>query len=498
MSNKQIIKESLDELLSQIIEIEIIDDIHINTVITVAGWIDTIRKQKKLVFIKLSDSAYSRLEPLQIIFESSDDKEYFDMISNTHVGAAIIVKGLIVSSIKPGQKIEMQAQQYIITGDLGSEPDHYPLAGNVGKVPELLRDLPELECRSQLKSAIYNIRSKTMGFLKEFFTKEKYTQVDTPMLCFSECEGGCSSMQATLLLTSGKASDIPSKDDNVDFSKDFFKAKTSITVSSQLELETQLPLGNVWTVTRAVRGEPSQTSRHLCEFSMIEIEKRFSRSAIDIMDISEKCIKQCISYALDHCSKQMEFLDKFYDKDHISKLRQYVEQPFIRITHAEAITILINDSKECLVTFTDLPKYDEDMGSEHEKYLADVKYKHPVIVMRYPKVVKAFYMPVIIETEEESYGVEHVDSFDILVPGVGELVGGSQRIYKEDELVRRIDELGLDKEPLQFYINLRKYGSVPHGGMGMGFERLIAFITGADSVKDVVSFPKFFGSGKRV
>lgn len=485
------IKETLYELLSQIIEIDIINDTDIGKVITVAGWIDTIRKQKKLLFIKLSDSATSRLLPLQIIFDSDD------ILSKVHAGSAIVVKGLLVSSIGAGQKVELQGQQYYITGDIGTDPDHYPLAGT-SIVPEYLRDLPELECKTKLKSAIYKVRAETMSFLKDFFTRERYTQVDMPLITMSECEGGCQPMQATLLLTSGKIADIPTKDGVVDFTKDFFKAKASLTVSAQLELETQLPLGNVWTVTRAVRGEPSQTSRHLCEFSMIEIEKRFSRSAVDIMDISEKCIKECITYILYHFSTQMDFLDKFYKKDHIVKLYGYTSKPFIRITHAQAVTMLIEDSQQSLVTFTELPRYDEDMGSEHEKYLADVKFKHPVIVMRYPKAVKAFYMPVLIETEEESHGVEHVDSFDILVPGVGELVGGSQRIHKEDELIKRIDDLGLDKEPLQFYINLRKYGSVPHGGMGMGFERLIAFITGADSVKDVVCFPKFFGSGKRI
>jgi asparaginyl-tRNA synthetase len=228
---------------------------------------------------------------------------------------------------------------------------------------------------------------------------------------------------------------------------------------------------------------------------MIEIEKRFSRSAKDIMDISDKCIKHCISYILTHCSKQMSFLDKFYGKDHISELQRYIDLPFI-ITHAEVVTMLIEDAKNGIVTFTDLPKYDKDLASEHEKYLTDIKYKHPVIVTKYPKIVKPFYAPVIIETKEESHGVEHVDSFDILVPCVGELVGGSQRIHKYDELIKRIDELGLDKKPLQFYIDLRKYGSVPHGGMGMGFERLISFITGASNVKDCVAFPKYMSCGK--
>ena len=192
----------------------------------------------------------------------------------------------------------------------------------------------------------------------------------------------------------------------------------------------------------------------------------------------------------------LEFLQKFYKNDHISKLQQFVSVPFVRITHAQAVTMILDDATNIGVEFKELPTYDGDLGSEHEKYLTDVKYRCPVIVMRYPKAVKAFYMPIVVESPEESHGVAHVDSFDILVPGVGELVGGSQRICKTDDLIARIQELGLDMEPLEFYVNLRKYGSQPHGGMGMGFERLIKFITGAENVKDCVAFPRFMGCAK--
>lgn len=489
----QFIKQTLDELLSQIIEIDSINETHIDKTITVAGWVDFPKKQKKIVFLKLSDSADSRLKQLQVVFEKTDDQESFDSISTIQHGSTIIVKGILVASIGSGQKIELKALQHFILGDISSEPQYYPLAGNVCDLPELLRDIPELECRSQIKSALYKVRSCSMTGLEEFFTKEKYLHVDMPMLTDSECEGGCQPMQATKLLASGKLSDIPIKDGFVDFSKDFFKTKSSITVSAQLELETQLPLGNVWTVTRAVRGEPSQTSKHLCEFSMIELEKRFSRSSVDIMDISERCIKYCISYILANCSVQMEFLDKFYGKDHIKKLLKYVEEPFVRITHADAITMMLDDVKNGLMTFVEMPTYNGDLASEHEKYLLN-KYEKPVIVADFPEEIKAFYMPA----KDTSHGVTHVDCFDILVPGVGELVGGSQRIHNEAELLKKIDRLGLDRKPLQFYINLRKYGSVPHGGMGMGFERLVAFITGAENVKDCVAFPKYMGCGKSV
>lgn len=502
-------KETLDELLGQIVELDTIDDSFIGKTITIAGWVHTARWQKKLIFVKLSDSTESKMEPFQIIFQQSQDPMYFDELTKVARGAGLVIKGKIVASPASGQKLEMQGKQYYVTGHV-TDPEHYPLAGSASTNIELLRSLSHLECHSQHKSAIYKIRSSLMKATELFFESKRYTKVDMPLITFSECEGGCQPMQATLLLTENSKSKIPTKTqitksmdglstivtetDIVDFSKDFFETKASLTVSAQLELETQLPLGNVWTVTRAIRGEPSQTTRHLCEFSMIEIEKKFSRSAKDIMDISEEFIKFSLKYVIENCPKQLAFLK---DISHKTKLEKYISDPFVRITHAQAVEMMLQDVKDSKVTFQSLPAYDEDMGSEHERYLVDIKYSHPVIVMRYPKAVKAFYMPVLEETLEESHGVEHVDSFDILVPDVGELVGGSQRIYKLEELESRIDELRLDKEPLQFYIDLRKYGSCPHGGCGIGFERLVKFATGADSVKDCVPFPKYLGCGKK-
>ena len=495
--------ETVDQLLGHITELSQIDETSIGQVVTVAGWVHEKRPQKELIFVKLFDSAGSKMAPLQIVFDLADVVSNITDVSEyakIYVGASMVIKGLIIKSPAKGQKIEMKGQICYVVGEI-EDPEHYPLAGSASSNMELLRGIPQLECQSTRKNAIYKVRSELSYATETFFRQKGYAKVDMPLITFSECEGGCQPMQATLLLTEGKKSKIPHKDDAidvVDFSKDFFGVKASLTVSAQLELETHLPLGNVWTMTRAIRGEPSQTTRHLCEFSMIEIEKRFSKSARDIMDISEEFIKFCIRYALEHCSLQLEFLEskRCYGKEHRSKLQTYLDTPFVRITHAQAVEMLLQDVADKKVKFTSLPAYDDDMGSEHERYLVDVKYKLPVIVMRYPKVVKAFYMPVLQETLEESHGVEHVDSFDILVPDVGELVGGSQRIHKYDELVARIDELGLDKRQLQFYIDLRRYGSVPHSGMGLGVERLVKFITGAESVKDCVAFPRFLGSGK--
>lgn len=501
---EQIILETLDELMNQIVEIENIDETYIGQVITIAGWLHTMRWQKKLLFGKIDDSAKSRLKPLQVLFEIKNEpvKDYYAPLQYICKGASIIIKGKIVKSPKIEQPIEMQGQQYYIVGQI-DDPQHYPLAGTAIENMEILRTLPELECFSQVKSAIYDVRAGLEEAISLFFKEKKYRKVDLPVISFSECEGGCQPMQATLLLTDNKKTSIPVKKtltgeltDYIDFSKDFFGAKASLTVSSQLELETQLPLGNVWTMTRAFRGEPSQTSRHLCEFSMVEFEKRYSKSAVDIINITEELIKFCINYTLKEYTTHLDFLQKFYKNDHVVKLQQFSSEPFIRMTHSQAVTIMLDDVNKNKIEFKELPTYDGDLASEHEKYLTDIKYKHPVIVMRYPKAIKAFYMPIVAELPEESHGVEHVDSFDILVPGVGELVGGSQRIWKTDDLIARINELGLDIKPLEFYINLRKYGSQPHGGMGMGFERLIKFVTGAESVKDCVAFPRFMGCAR--
>lgn len=497
--------ESQEDLIKQRTLIDLINESHIGQTMTICGWIQTMRWQKKLIFGKLYDSGLSILSPLQVIFETNKAPTagYYDSLQTVSRGASIVIKGTIVKSPKSEQPIEIVGHQYYIIGGI-YDPQYYPLAGTATDNVELLRSLPYLECHSRVKSAIYKTRSILECAIATFFTSKNFTKCDLPVITFSECEGGCQPMQATLLLTDNKKTSIPIKQtitgestDQIDFSKDFFGAKASLTVSAQLELETRLSLGNVWTMTRAFRGEPSQTTRHLCEFSMIEFELAFTSSAIDIMNISEELIKYCIEFVLTHGKKYLEYLQSFYTNDIIAKLTQYVSTPFVKIRHAEAVSLMLDHAANKVIEFRELPTYDGDLSSEHERYLTDTVYKLPVIVMRYPKTIKAFYMPVIEETQEESHGVEHVDCFDLLVPGVGELVGGSQRIWNYDELMSRITELGLDVKALEDYTKLRLYGSVPHGGAGIGFERLIALITGAASVKDCVAYPRYMGSGKQ-
>jgi asparaginyl-tRNA synthetase len=475
-------------MLTSIIDIS---KTHVGIDCTIGGWICTIRFSKKMIFIKIADSWQSRLKPFQVIFDIKEG--ITDELMKLTTGESLYVTGKIVNSPKDEQPYELIGSSFNIIGKV-YDPATYPMAKTELSL-EHFRSYPHLECFSSTKSAIYGIRSLLIKYLELFFEKEHFTKVDMPLITFSECEGGCQPMQATLFLTNGKTSDIPIIENNkIDFTKDFFGVKASLTVSSQLELETQLPLGKVWTITRAIRGEPSLTSRHLCEFSMIEIEIPFINSANDIINITEKCIQYVILAIIQdywgNCA--ISILEKKFDKPLQKMLISYIDKPFVRISHYDAITLMKNNILKGEINFIIEPDYEEDLNSEHERYLTDIYFKHPVIVTRYPKKIKAFYMPVI----DKEGGIEHVDCFDILIPGIGELVGGSVRIDKAEILETRINDLNLDKNPLQFYIDLRKYGSVPHGGMGMGFERLIKLITGVDTVRDVVAFPRFYKSGK--
>lgn len=473
----------------------------IGTIITVRGWVETARFSAKTAFLKVYDSWRSHLTPIQIVFDltkmSPIKKAEFTKITQS---CSISVTGTLVYSPKPEQPFEIQGNLFQILG-IVTDPATFPISKS-DLTMEHLRTHSHLECFSQSKSSIYGIRSLLLESFEKFFREHDFTKTDMPLITFSECEGGCQPMQTSLLFTTGDISDIPltDKTSKVDFTKDFFGTKASLTVSSQLELESHLPLGRVWTMTRAVRGEPSATTRHLAEFSMLEIELPFIDSAQDVQDISERLITHSIQYIMSdkYGSMALDILSKKFSVDIKQKLLEYTSKPFEIMTHRDVVTLLLELQKDEKVTFEKSPDYSDDMSTEHERYITDIYFKHPVIITQYPKDVKAFYMPVVGSFTSPISGkiIEYVDCFDILVPGVGELVGGSARIDDYDQLMKRIDDIGLDKKPLEFYSDLRKYGSVKHGGMGMGFERLIKFVTFADTVKDCVAFPRFFKSGK--
>jgi asparaginyl-tRNA synthetase len=478
------------------IPIRSIDSFFLEKSIQLKGWIESVRFSKKTVFVKLYDSWRTHLQPIQIVFDLAkfSDEQKTD-IAKFFVSCSIGVTGILIASPKAAQPFEIQATDFIIYG-LIHEPATFPIAKAELSL-DYLRSFPSIECFAVTKSAIYGIRSLIQQSFEKFFEQEDFTKTDMPIITFSECEGGCQPLQVTQHFATGNSIDVPlcDKSTMIDFSKDFFGKKASLTVSSQLELETHLPLGKVWTMTRAVRGEPSLTSRHLAEFSMLEYELPFIDSAQDVRDITERLIQHTIKYVMDdkYGKLALEYLSKKFSLPIIEKLDGFISKPFDVITHRDAVKLLLEKHDSGSVTFTKLPDYADDMGSEHERYLTDVYYKHPVIVTEYPKHVKAFYMPVSGSfVTPDGRQVEYVDCFDILVPGVGELVGGSARIHDHDELEKRISELGLDSKPLEFYTVLRKYGTQKHGGMGLGLERLVSLITFAGSVRDCVAYPRFY------
>lgn len=482
---------------TQPIPIDRLDKSLVGKTVIVWGWVRTSRHQKNIGFVKMFDSATSEV---QVVIDYKS-KKFSDITRQIQTGWTIEVSGVFKDSPGPGQPFEINADKIEVFGDVGDQAT-YPMA-KTDHTMEYLRQHPQLECRDLKKATIYSLRSEIMKLTHEFYHDQGFHEAVMPLITFSECEGGCQPMQCTLLLSDKKHSSVPrvtqqSKDgiktevDEIDFSKDFFGSRAFLTVSGQLELETQLPLGPVYTITTAVRGEPSMTTKHLCEFRMLEIEM-LSRSSNDIINVTERYIKHILSTLLAGYGPQLKYLESVFEQGLVEKLDKCAKTPFVRTTHAECVTILLHQQEK---VFDILPSYSEDLETEHERYLVDVHFKSPVVVTRYPKKIKAFYMPVIQESEDESHGVEHVDCFDILVPGLGELVGGSQRIHKLDELEHRINELGLDRVALEFYIDLRRKGTIPHGGMGLGIERLVKYITGAPSVRDCVPFPRFYKGAK--
>lgn len=448
-----------------------------------------------MAFIRLSDSWK---DPLQVVFDFSQfSEEDVASIQKIQLGWSLSITGLFKDSPAKGQRFEMVATSFKIFGKVDDQGS-YPLAKTTLTL-EHFRQYPHLECRAKEKATIYGIRAVLKRAIDEFLMKKHYIETQMPSITHSECEGGCSVFGVTRVLDDKKLSKIPrvvgpdgKETDEIDFSKDFFGSTAFLTVSAQLELETHLPLGAVYTWTKAFRGEKSMTTRHLAEFLMLEIEK-LCESAKDIMDDTEELIKYAIEFLLTHHRSDLEYLQSKFETGLIAKLEKTVAKPFVRVTHAQCVDILKQQPKG---KFQEEPDYEGDMASEHERFLVDEHFKHTVIVMRYPKKIKSFYMPVIQETPEESHGVEHVDSFDILIEGLGELVGGSSRIYDLDALETRIRDLGMDPKPIDFYIETRRKSVPPHGGAGLGFERFVKFVTGAQSVRDCVAYPKYVGSSK--
>ena len=443
---------------------------YLNTEVTLKGWIKNHRKQKEFGFISFSDGTY--YTPIQVIY---DKEANFDEIIKYHAGSAIEITGKVVESPKPGQEFELRAINIKLLGDC---PEDYPIQPKK-HTREFLREQAYLRPRTNLFQAVFRIRSKAAFAIHKYFQDRDYIYLQAPLITASDAEGAGEMFQVTTF----DLNNVPKNKSKVDYTKDFFGRKAALTVSGQLQAETfALAYRKTYTFGPTFRAEESNTKNHASEFWMVEPEIAFCDLDED-MNIMEDMLKYVVKYILRNCNEELLFLDKFVEKGLIDKLKHLTKTKAIRITHEEAIKYLLDSGKE----FEFKPAYGEDLAREHEKYLTEEKFNAPVFVYNWPKDIKAFYMRLNDDNKT-------VAAVDLLVPGSGELMGGSQREERLDYLIKRMDELKMNKEELDWYINLRKYGGCIHSGFGMGFERLIMYLTGIENIRDVIPFPRTPGN----
>ncbi len=436
--------------------------------IRVGGWVKSIRDSKTFGFIVLSDGTF--FDSLQIVYH--DDLENFDEISKLNVGSSLIIEGELVSTPQAKQPFEIQASKVTIEGK--SSPD-YPLQKKRHTL-EYLRGITHLRPRTNTFQAVFRIRSLIAYAIHKFFQDRDFVYVHTPIITGSDAEGAGEMFHVTTL----DLENVPKNDDgSVDYSEDFFGKNVNLTVSGQLNAEAYaLAFSNVYTFGPTFRSENSNTSRHAAEFWMVEPEIAFA-DLQDNMDLAEDMMKYIIKYVLENAPEEMEFLNKFIDKGLLSRLENVMNSEFVSITYTEAIKILEKENDR----FNYKVSWGADLQSEHERYLTEKVYKKPVFVTDYPKDIKAFYM-------KQNDDNKTVAAMDLLVPGIGEIIGGSQREEDYDKLLNRMNELGFKREEYEFYLDLRKYGTVKHAGFGLGFERCVMYLTGMTNIRDVLPFPR--------
>ncbi len=436
--------------------------------ISVGGWVRSIRDSKTFGFIVLSDGSY--FETLQIVYHNTMDN--FGKISKLNVGAAVIIKGILVSTPQAKQPFEIQAEEVLIEG--ASAPD-YPLQKKRHSF-EYLRTISHLRPRTNTFQAVFRVRSLIAYAIHQYFQERDFVYVHTPLITASDCEGAGEMFQVTTL----DLENLPKTQEGaVDFSQDFFGKPTSLTVSGQLNGETfALAFRNIYTFGPTFRAENSNTTRHAAEFWMIEPEMAFA-DLDDNMALAEGMLKYIIHYVLEHAPEEMAFFNQFVDKGLLERLNGVLNSQFGHVTYTEAVEILEknNDNFDYKVF------WGCDLQTEHERYLTEQVFKKPVFVTDYPKEIKAFYMKLNEDNKT-------VAAMDCLVPGIGEIIGGSQREDNYDKLISRMKELGLKEEDYEFYLDLRKYGSARHSGFGLGFERCVMYLTGMSNIRDVIPFPR--------
>ena len=453
----------------------------INKNITIGGWVRAFRAKK---FIELNDG--SSIKNIQcVISDSSIDEKILKKIS---IGSSLKIKGDLIKSIGKGQNFEIQILNIELLGE--SDPDKYPIQPKKHSF-EFLREQAHLRIRTSTFSSVMRIRSKLAFGIHEFFNKKEFNYINTPIITSNDAEGAGEMFKVTTL----SEDQIDKKE--TDYSKDFFGKRTSLTVSGQLEAETYaLGLGNVYTFGPTFRAENSNTSRHASEFWMIEPEMAFY-DLNDNMDLAESFLKNILQYILDNCSEDLNFLDERQTKEEsqkpknersdltlIDKIKFTIDNKFVRISYTEAFEILRNSNYNKKKKFKYLlNEWGCDFQSEHERFLVEKHFKSPVIIYDYPTKIKAFYMR--LNDDEKT-----VRAMDVLFPGIGEIIGGSQREERLDVLKNRMNEMDIDEKELWWYLDLRRYGTVPHSGFGLGFERIVMFCTGMQNIRDVIPYPR--------
>ncbi|HHT36734.1 MAG: asparagine--tRNA ligase [Candidatus Wallacebacter cryptica] len=445
---------------------------YIDQNIRVSGWIRTIRDSKNFAFIELNDGTF--FKNLQIVID--DSLPNFSEVVRLNISSAIVAEGKLVESPGAKQPFELKAEKITVEGASLSD---YPLQKKRHSF-EYLRTIAHLRPRTNTFSAVFRVRSLAAYALHKFFQERNFVYVHTPIITGSDAEGAGEMFRVTTL----DFDNVPrTEDGNVDFSKDFFKHEANLTVSGQLQAETYaLAFRNVYTFGPTFRAENSNTPRHAAEFWMLEPEMAFA-DLEDNMDLAEAMLKYLIQYCLDNAPEEMEFFNKFIDKELLARLDNVIKSEFKRITYTEAIDLLVKSGH----SFQYPVEWGCDLQTEHERYLTEQIFKQPIFVTNYPKDIKAFYMRM-----NEDH--KTVAAMDLLVPGVGEIVGGSQREERYDLLLKRMQELNMPEEDYWWYLDTRRYGSNKHAGFGLGFERAIMYLTGITNIRDVIPFPRTVGN----
>ena len=442
---------------------------HLGKTIILSGWVRNHRAQKEFGFINFHDGTF--FESLQLVYEEKDIDQ-FKEVQKIRVGSSILVKGELIITPNAKQPFEVKATHIELLGD---SPEDYPIQPKRHS-REFLREVAHLRPRTNLFHAIFRLRSVAAFAIHDFFQSRNFTYVHTPIITANDGEGAGQMFNVTTF----DLDHIPRNEDKtIDFKKDFFGKRTNLTVTGQLEAEAYaLAFRDVYTFGPTFRAENSNTQRHASEFWMIEPEMAFA-DLEDNMNVAEAMVKHIIKYVFEKLPEEMAFFDKFVEPGIIERLQNVLDKPFAKVSHKDAIDILLNSG----VKFENTPKQGQDINTEHEKYLTEKHFKSPVFVIDWPKDIKAFYMR--LNDDQKT-----VAAMDLLVPGSGELIGGSQREERIDFLTKRMSELHIEEKDFDWYLDLRRYGGCIHSGYGMGFERLIMYLSGVENIRDVISFPR--------